>query len=550
MARGTILAAAIGDCVHVAGLHAFLRLANAAGYETRFLGPAVSPETLTEEVRQHRPEIVALSYRLTPASARGVLTAVCRAIPEGERPGIRFIFGGTPPAAAVAAETGLFERIFDGTEGPDEIVAFLEGQPRDRPADEYPATLVSRVEAAAPSPIIRHHFGRPSLEETIAGAQQIAEAHALDVLSLGPDQNAQEHFFRPERMDPAQDGAGGVPVRRAEDLTAIREATRCGNFPLLRCYSGTNDLVRWAQMLYDTIDVAWGAVPLFWYSALDGRSRRPLPQAIRENQEAIAWYASQGIPVEVNDPHQWALRDAHDSLAVAVAYLAAHNARRLGVRVYVAQYMLSTPPGLSPAMDLAKALAAKELVESLANGDFQALTEARPGLRSSPGDFARAKGHLAASAFLSLALRPDILHVVGFSESHHAILPDELIESCQIARGALTGNLEDCPDMLDSPRVLGRKEELLREAQVLLETLRDVPGAPSCDDPWTDPDCLARAVKLGILDAPHLWGSGAAAGRVVSGCVDGAYWALDAETGRPLREQDRLAPLLAAARRS
>ncbi|MFQ5808537.1 MAG: cobalamin-dependent protein [Armatimonadota bacterium] len=550
MGRGTILAAAMGDCVHVAGLHAFLRLADAAGYETRFLGPAVSAETLAQEVRKHRPQTVALSYRLTPASAREVLNAVRRAIPEGERPGIRFIFGGTPPVAAVAAETGLFERVFDGTEGPDEIMAFLEGRPSDPRADEYPAALVSRLEAAAPSPIIRHHFGSPSLEETIAGARRIAEAHALDVLSLGPDQNAQEHFFHPERMDPAQDGAGGVPVRRPEDLAAMHTATRCGNFPLLRCYSGTNDLVQWGQMLQETISIAWGAVPLFWYSALDGRSQRPLPEAIRENQEAIAWYASQGIPVEVNDPHQWALRDAHDSLAVAVAYLAAYNARRLGVSMYVAQYMLNTPPDLSPAMDLAKALAAKELIESLADADFQALTEVRPGLRSFPGDFARAKGHLAASAVLSLTLRPHILHVVGFSEGHHAILADELIESCQIARGALTGNLEDFPDMLSSSRVQERKQELLREADVLLEALRDVPGAPSCDDPWADPDCLARAVELGILDAPHLCGSGVAPGRVVTGCIDGAYWALDPETGKPLREQDRLAPLLAAARPS
>ncbi len=543
MSRPTILAAAVGDCVHVAGVHAFLRLAESAGYDTRSLGPAVSPERLAEEIRTHRPDILALSYRLTPASARQVLDAVCRAIPEGDRQSIRLIFGGPPPVAAVAAETGLFERVFDGTESPHEITAFLEGETADLREDKYAHTLIDRIEAASPAPIIRHHFGRPSVEETIAGAREIADARALDVLSLGPDQNAQEHFFHPERMDPAQDGAGGVPIRKPEHLRAIYKATRRGNFPLLRCYAGTNDLVRWAEMLRETIDIAWGAVPLFWYSALDGRSQRPLPDAIRENRAAIRWYASEGIPVEVNDSHQWSLRDAHDSLAVAVAYLAAHNAKQLGVRVYVAQYMFNTPPATSPATDLAKMLAKRDLIDSLAGDDFRVLTEVRTGLRSLSADFARAKGQLAASIVLSLALRPHILDVVGFSEGQHAILPEELIESCTIARGAIERSLQDFPDMLDNERVQSRKQELLTEAEVLLNALREVPGAPSCDDALTDPDSLARAVELGILDAPHLCGSGVAPGRVVTGCVDGAFQALDPETGRPLSERDRLAAL-------
>jgi len=546
MPRGTILAAAIGDCVHVAGVHGFLRLAEQAGYETRFLGPAVPPERLAHEVREQRPDIVALSYRLTPVSARGVLDGVCRAIPERDRGGIRFIFGGTPPVAAVAAATGLFERVFDGSESPEEITAFLEGRAAATAEHEYPQTLVERVEAASPAPIIRHHFGRPSVEETVSGAREIAEAGVLDVLSLGPDQNAQERFFHPERMDPAQDGAGGVPLRRPADLRAIHEATRRGSFPLLRCYSGTNDLVRWGEMLRESINIAWGAVPLFWYSALDGRSQRPLREAIRENQEASAWYASQGIPVEVNDAHQWSLRDAHDSLAVADAFLAAYNAKRLGVHVYVAQYMFNTPPETSPAMDLAKMLAKQQLIEALADDAFGVLTQVRAGLRSFSADPARAKGQLAASAVLSLALQPDILHVVGFSEGRHAILPEELIESCKIARGAIAGSLQDFPDMLGSARVQSRKRELLAEAEVLLDALREVPGAPPCDDPWTHPECLARAIELGMLDAPHLCGSGVAPGRVVTRCIDGAFWAVDPDTGAPLREEERLARILGA----
>jgi len=493
------------------------------------------------EVRKHKPDIVALSYRLTPEAARRLFDDLRSAIPAEERRGRQFIFGGTPPVAAVAAESGLFQRVFDGSEGRGQIVDFLNGSESRGSEAEYAQTLVGRVQASHPRPIIRHHFGRPTLDETIAGAREIAEADVLDVLSLGPDQNAQEHFFDPERMDPGQDGAGGVPIRRREDLSAIREATRCGNFPLLRCYSGTNELARWGHMLRDTIDIAWGAVPLFWYSVLDGRSQRPLRDAIRENQQAIAWYASQGIPVEVNDAHQWSLREAHDSLAVADAYLAAYNAKRLGVRVYVSQYMFNTPPLTSGAMDLGKMLAKKELIESLVDDDFRVLTEVRAGLASFSPDSAKAKGQLAASAVLSLAMRPHILHVVGFSEGDHAILAEELIESCKIAHGALDNSLNGFPDVVGDAGVHGRRQELLAEAQVLLNALRDLPSASSSDARWTDPECLAQAVELGILDAPHLCGTGVAPGRVVTRCVDGAYWAVEPSTGEVLRERDRLA---------
>ena len=40
----TVVAAALGECVHVAGVINFLRLAEAAGWRTVFLGPAVPVE--------------------------------------------------------------------------------------------------------------------------------------------------------------------------------------------------------------------------------------------------------------------------------------------------------------------------------------------------------------------------------------------------------------------------------------------------------------------------------------------------------------------------
>ncbi len=61
-----ILGAALGNCVHVAGILNFLKLAEHCGYKTLFLGPAVSVEKISEAIKQHNPNLIAISYRLTP----------------------------------------------------------------------------------------------------------------------------------------------------------------------------------------------------------------------------------------------------------------------------------------------------------------------------------------------------------------------------------------------------------------------------------------------------------------------------------------------------
>ena len=227
-------------------------------------------------------------------------------------------------------------------------VTCAASRPRPTPGTPPPQTLVERIRWKAPYPLLRHHFGRPTVDETLAGVVEIARAECLDVLSLGTDQNAQEHFFRPAEMDPNAHGAGGVPVRTEADLAAIHAHTRLGNYPLMRCYSGTRDTMQWAPMLARTINNAWCAIPLFWYTRLDGRSPRPLREAIPETQALMRWHAEHGIPVEMNESHHWSLRDAPDVVAVVAAYLAAYNARAAGVRDYVQQLMFNNPPNTSP----------------------------------------------------------------------------------------------------------------------------------------------------------------------------------------------------------
>ena len=538
----TIIGAAIGSCVHVGGLHHFLKLAETEGYKTISYGPAVSIKRLAGIIEKEQPSITALSYRLTPETASELFRELKAEFSYAGLKDIRMIFGGTPPVAVEAVKSGLFEQVFDGTEPVEFIKEYLRGKPRDQSEDANASTLIERISRKYPYPLIRHHFGRPSLEETVEGVKRISESGVLDVLSIGPDQNAQEHFFHPDEMDHSQDGAGGVPLRKPGDLEAIYAATRRGNYPLVRCYAGTRDLMKWAEMSIKTINIAWGAIPLCWYSVIDGRSKRTISEAITEHQQVIGWYAKKKIPVEVNESHQWSLRDAHDSLAVAMAFLAAYNAKKMGVENYVSQYMFNTPPGTSPEMDIAKMLAKNELIEELSDGSFNIFREVRAGLAHFSLNPSFAMGQLAASAVVSLALKPHILHVVGYSEGDHAILADELIQSCNIIHGVLHDTLYGMPDLTDNKRVTDRKNELKSEAGVLLEELYQR-GRSHSEDPWTDPDVISSAVRTGLLDAPHFQGNPHLCGTITTRLVDGGWYAADRETGEKVAELERIGRL-------
>lgn len=539
-----IVAGALGECVHVAGVMNFLRLAEKAGWQTVFLGPAVSVEQMIAAARDRNAALVGVSYRLTPENGERLLAEFAEAADDLAAAGVRFAFGGTPPVAERARAIGFFEQVFDGSEPPEDVLAYLRGQPRTANEADYPQSTVERIAWKAPYPLIRHHFGLPTMAATLAGIEQIAAARVLDVISLGIDQDAQENFFHPERQDPRRKGAGGVPVRTPDDYRSLYAASRRGNYPLMRTYSGTDDFVRLAEMYVDTIDIAWAAVPLFWFNAMDGRGPHDLETSIRLHQELMAWYGSRGIPVELNEPHHWGMRDAPDVVFVVAAYLSAYNARAFGVRDYIAQMMFNSPPGLSDAMDLAKMLACLELTEPLVDGaSFGVYRQTRVGLLSHPLDPEAARGHLAASTYLQMALRPHIVHVVGHTEAHHAAAAEDVIAACKIARRAIENALAGAPNMELDPCVRQRTDELVAEARVALDAIRRL-GATGVIDPFTDPITLARAVTSGILDAPHLRNNPFARGQVVTR-IDrrGASVAVDTVSGRPLPEAERLAHL-------
>ncbi len=543
-----VVAAALGECVHVAGVMNFLRLAEQAGWRTVFLGPATSVERVLQAAREEGASLVGVSYRLTPDTGERLLAEFTEAADDLRSAGVRFAFGGTPPVSERARRfSGFFDAVFDGDQTPEEILGYLRGAPAVPSPATYPQTLVERIAWKAPYPLLRHHFGLPTLAATVDGVGQIAQARVLDVISLGIDQDAQENFFHPERQDPRRTGAGGVPVRSAADYRALYAAARAGNYPLMRTYSGTDDLVRLAEMYVDTIRLAWAAVPLFWFNAMDGRGTHDLPRSLRAHQKLMRWYAERGVPVELNEPHHWGMRDAPDVISVVAAYLSAHNARACGVRDYLAQMMFNSPAGLSGSMDLAKMLACLEVCRPLEGAQFRIWRQTRTGLLSFPLDPEAARGHLAASTYLQMSLRPHILHVVGHSEADHAATAEDVIAACKLVRRVAEDALGGQPDMTVDARVHARKEELLREAWVTLRAIRHL-GREAEADPLTDPMTLARAVQCGILDAPHLQANRFARGEIVTRIDErGACVAIDRQTGADLAEEERVERALALA---
>jgi hypothetical protein len=537
----TVVAAAIGECVHVAGVSNFLRLAEQVGWRTIFIGPATPIQKILEIAEKENADLVGVSYRLTPENGERLLGEFAEEADALKNNGVKFAFGGTPPVVERIERLGFFEVCFDGTQTTEEVTAYLKGQNIVvQEENSFPQKTTDRISWKSPFPLIRHHFGLPTMQATLEGIKQIADSKMVDVISLGIDQEAQENFFHRERQDNRRKGAGGVPVRTPDDYQKLYEASRSGNFPLMRTYSGTDDFLRLAEMYVETINIAWAAVPLFWFNQMDGRGPWDLEGSIREHQKLMAWYGERSIPVEANEAHHWGMRDASDVVFVISAYLAAYNARAFGVKDHIVQMMFNSPPGTSSAMDIAKMLAVMELVSTLETQEFKIWKQTRTGLLSYPVNVDQAKAHLATTVFVQMALKPDIVHVVGYPEANHAVTGMEVIESCTIARKAIDHALQSQIDLTRSENIQERVQELITEAKVLIETIRQLGNGVSAD-PLADPAVLSKAVSDGLLDAPQLLNNPYGRGEV-STIIDhrGACVAVDKNTTKPISEGDRV----------
>ncbi len=523
-----ILMACIGQCVHVAGPYNFMNIATQLGFECLFLGPATPIQVIINKIQIYKPDILGLSYRLTPFTVIPILKNFINKYEKSKYKSQQLFFAGTPEVVKIAQDFGIFHEYFIGGESKHKIISILRKDiATSKESVRNPGELISRIKWKKPYPIIRAHFGLPSMKETLEGIKKIANAEVLDVVSIAPDQNTQANYFHPEDQVEYLSGAGGVPIRTKEDFLNLHKSRLTGNFPLLRIYAGTRDFIELANLYRETINNAWAAIPIFWFNQMDKRGPLTLKESIKQHLEAIKWHGQNNIPVEINDPHHWSLRDAPDAIAVADMYLCGIIAKKLGVKHFIAQNMFNTPPSSSFDMDLAKILAKNELLQTLKDKEFSVIKQVRTGLASFPLDLDKAKGQLAAASMIQLAIRPDIVHVVSYSEAQHAALPDDVIQSCKIVDQVINRVYSSKINLIDD-KIEKRKEELIKQAKWIINLIPHLAkDKKELKNPYINPNVLNRLVKYGIFDAPHLKNNKFAKGKIKTKIINGACYSWD-----------------------
>ncbi len=589
-----VMVGAIGKCVHNLGVEGFADWLQdmGLGYVSVKLGPAVPIQEVVNKIREARPEVVGVSMRLGDLHVDRLVAEFVETVARYElhpsTSGIRYCFGGLRPAAnLVRAMTGVplerddftppeerhfdleaiseeyrgkplfhrfFEVIADDYITMEELERFARGQPvagvkAQVEWSDYLVLRIRQVRERENRPIIRAHIGiaAETIAPTIEGVEVLADAGALEIVSLAPDQTSQEmlaKFIRGEE-DPSRylAGQGGAPIRSIEDLKRLKAATRRGNYPMSRIYSGTDELLELAKLWEEHLNSCFPAVPIFFYNRMDGRGPISIHDSFREHYDTIRYWASVGKPCEINDPHQWGLRYATDDMQVADHVLCGLMALKLGVRHYVMQMMFELPPEISALDDLAKMKAAYELIEPLERHfDFAIIKQTRSGLPSFPPDLHQAKGHLAFGIYTQLYLEPDILHVVTHSEAHHEAKAEDIIESCQITKQVCWDFAKGhVPNVWADPWVRDRIAELKKtgmynvlhgaliggyEGPVTVANFLEWAREPS-EDPERNyetmllsfaderhystgtcgvisPDALELALQIGLYQAPHL----------------------------------------------
>jgi len=178
------------------------------------------------------------------------------------------------------------------------------------------------------------------------------------------------------------------------------------------------------------------------------------------------------------------------------------------------------------------------LIEPLQKRDFRIWKQTRTGLLSYPVNPISAKAHLSASIYLQMALKPHIVHVVGFSEADHAASSEDVIESCILARQVIEEAMNGAPDMCSDRKVQTRVNWLVKEAEITLQAIKKLSHDDNVD-PLTDPQVLTKSVTCGIMDAPHLRNNLYAKGQIVTQIINGSCVPIN-PNGKPISEIYRI----------
>jgi len=374
-------------------------------------------------------------------------------------------------------------------------------------------TLLKRLEHSQKNnlpPIIRAHAG-PYLQESEKAVklfyewcEELGKAGMLDVLSIGSSQLTQSHFGQDWQDLP---NGGGVPVNSIQEYSKIWESSR----PMLvRTYAGTKDLLKLAMMYEDTINIAWHALSLWWFSQIDGRGGNGVYENLKEHIRTIQYAALTNKPFEPNVPHHFAFRGADDVTYIVSAYLAAMTAKKNGIKHLILQNMLNTPKYTWNIADLAKSRAMLELVRSLEDEDFKVTLQTRAGLDYFSPDPEKAKIQLGAVTALMDDIQPqdqhspEIIHVVSYSEGYGLADPQVINESIKIT----LHTLEEYRKLKKTVSVMKefglseidqRKDSLLQSAKKIISTMQEkIPNLYSASGLYT-------AFACGFLPVPYLY---------------------------------------------
>lgn len=114
--KGTIVLGTVKGDIHDLGKNIFKMLADSSGFEVHDLGVDVEPASFVNEVRQARPQVLALSALLTTAlEEMGNTMDELRA--AGVKTNLRVLLGGNAVKKEFGAEIGADATALDAVEG-------------------------------------------------------------------------------------------------------------------------------------------------------------------------------------------------------------------------------------------------------------------------------------------------------------------------------------------------------------------------------------------------------------------------------------------------
>ncbi len=554
---------------HVLGISTIDDILQESGFTTVIGNPEVSrafsnpsnannSSLIQKWVLENQVTVLGFSYRLNPDDAVSIFRKLMyqlrdKKLLEGYGGKIKAVYFAGLPAACERIKQiyGGDIGVFYGDETPNESLKIFKidpsmapkskiwQHPYDRALDEFGNDVIKRADYSSVSPvdnsgsrnfgtkneklvdriqhgktrnfppIIRAHAGpyqenrKEAVRQFMEWSKLLAEKGLLDVLSIGTSQLTQERFGGNWNGLP---NGGGVPISSPEEYNEIFDISRP---MLIRTYAGTKNIRELAEMYESTINIAWHALSLWWFSQIDGRGPNSVMDNLKEQFDTLEYIASTGKPYEPNVPHHFAFRGGDDISYVVSAVIAAKVAKKKGVKDMILQTMLNVPKYTWGVNDLAKTRATLNLVRELEDSSFRIYLQTRAGLDYLSHDPVKAKIQLAAVTALMDDIEayniqsPDIIHVVSYSEGNDLANPKVINESIQITRRALDlyRNLKkrgEVEDISENSELKDRTNYLVNGAKVVLSAIEEC-----IQNPYS-PEGLYSILKAGFLPIPQL----------------------------------------------